>query len=83
MGYNRNAETQRRLKKKCIDRYRVPIYFDEDKGRYIRYTFGKANAHSHRAFLKRQSRRRIRRSAEVYQEKGKHHRHFDFWWELL
>ena len=42
MSYNRNAETQRRLKKAHQKRYRCPIYFDDEKGRYIRYTFGKA-----------------------------------------
>ena len=82
MGYNRNAETQRRLKKKYVGRYMVPIYFDEEKGIWRRYYWGK-RANSYRANLKKQSSRRIRRSGEVYQEKGKHHRHFDYWWELL
>jgi hypothetical protein len=83
MGYKRNAETQRRLKNKYVDRYRCPIYYDEEKGRYIHYHFGKASAKGYRAYVKKQSTRRIRRSAEVYQEKGKHHRHYDFWWELI
>ena len=83
MGYKRNAETQRRLKNKYVDRYRCPIYYDEEKGRYIRCHFGKASAKGYRAYVKKQSARRIRRSAEIYQEKGKHHRHYDFWWELI
>lgn len=82
MGYNRNAETQRRLKKKYQERYLNPIYFDKEKGRYIRYSFGKSNAKGYRHWLKKQSTRRIRRSSDVYQEKGKHRRHFDFWWNL-
>ena len=83
MGYKRNAETQRRLEKAHQKRYRCPIYFDDEKGRYIRYTFGRASAKGSRAYIKKQSSRRIRRCADVYQEKGKHHRHFDFWWELF
>ena len=80
MSYNRNAETQRRLKKKCNPRYRTPIYFDEEKGRYIRCYF---RSKGYRAFLKKQSVRKIRHSKETYQEKGRHRRQFDFWWELL
>lgn len=83
MGYKRNAETQRRLKRAHQARYRCPIYFDEEKGRYVHYHFGKPNAKGVRHYLKKQSSRRIRRSSDIYQEKGKHHRHFDFWWELF
>lgn len=83
MGYNRNAETQRRLKKAHQKRYRCPIYFDDEKGRYVRYTFGRAGRTGRRQWLKKQSSKRIRKSTEIYQEKGKHHRHFDFWWELF
>lgn len=83
MGYNRNAETQRRLKKAHQSRYRCPIYFDDEKGRYIRYTFGRAGRTGRRQMLKKLSSKKIRRSSEIYQEKGKHHRHFDFWWELF
>lgn len=83
MGYKRNAETQRRLKRAYQKRYRTPIYYDEEKGRYIHYHFGKANTKGVRHVLKKLSSKRIRRSSEVYQEKGKHHRHFDFWWELF
>ena len=83
MSWKRNAETQKRLKRAHQKRYRCPIYFDEEKGRYIHYYFGKANAKGVRHYLKQQSSRRIRRSSDVYQEKGKHHRHFDFWWELF
>ena len=82
MSYNRNAETQRRLKKKYVNRYRVPIYFDEEKGIWRRYYWGKSK-NSYNAFLKKQSRRRIRRSKNTYQEKNKHHREFDYWWNLL
>jgi hypothetical protein len=82
MGYNRNAETQRRLKNKYTGRYRVPIYFDEEKGIWRRWYWGKGK-NSRVAFLKKQSKRRVRRSKEVYKEKNRHHREFDYWWELL
>ena len=82
MGYNRNAETQRRLKNKYVGRYSVPIYFDEEKGIWRRYYWSK-HKNGRVAFLKKQSKRRIRRSKEVYMEKNRHHREFDYWWELL
>lgn len=83
MGYKRNAETQRRLKRAHQERYRCPIYFDEEKGRYIHYYFGRAGRGGRRQWLKKQSSKRIRQSKEIYQEKGKYHKHFDFWWELF
>lgn len=83
MGWNRNKETQRRLQKAHQQRYRCPIYFDEEKERYIHYYFGKPNKSGRRQWLKRQSNKRIRQNQEVYQEKRKYHRLFDFWWELF
>lgn len=80
MGYQRNAETQRRLKKKYQPRYRNPIYFDEEKGRWMHYEL---RDRRYRAFCKRLSNRRIRRSNEVYQQKGKYKRHSDFWNDLI
>ena len=82
MGYKRNAETQRRLKNKYVGRYQVPIYFDEEKGIWRRYYWSKGKG-GRVACLKKQSKRRIRRSKEVYREKNRHHREFDYWWELL
>ena len=35
MGYKRNAETQRRLARRYQPRYCNPIYFDEEKGRWL------------------------------------------------
>ena len=82
MGYKRHAETQRRLKNKYIGSYSVPIYFDEEKGIWRRYYWSK-HKNGRVACLKKQSKRRIRRSKEVYMEKNRHHREFDYWWELL
>ena len=80
MSYNRNAETQRRLKRKYQPRYCNPIYFDEDKGRWICAEY---RDRKYRAYCKRQATRRARRSAEAFQEKGKYKRAFNFWNELI
>ena len=80
MSYNRNAETQRRLKRRYQPRYCNPIYFDEDKGRWIKCELRDRH---YRAYCKKQAHRRERRTMEVYQQKGKYKRHSNFWNELV
>lgn len=80
MGYKRNAETQRRLKRRYQPRYCNPIDFDEDKGRWMHYEL---RGRQYRAYCKKQANRRARRSNECYQEKGKYKRTFNFWNELV
>ena len=80
MSYNRNAETQRRLKRRYQSRYRVPIYFDDDKGRWVHYEF---RSPKYRKYLKRLCNKRARRDIETYQQRGKYKRNFNFWNELI
>ena len=80
MGHNRNAETQRRLKKKYRPCYCCPIYFDEDKQRWIRCEL---RDRRYRAFCKRQANRRARHSNEVFQQPSKYKRTSNFWNELV
>jgi hypothetical protein len=80
MSWNRNAETQRRLKRRYQPRYRNPIYFDEDKNRWIHYEFREPK---YRAFCKKLANRRARHSNEYFQAKGKYKRTFNFWNELI
>ena len=80
MSYKRNTETQRRLKRRYQPRYCNPIYFDEEKGRWIKYEL--CSRH-YRAYCKKLAHRRERRCDEVYQQKGKHKRHSNFWNELV
>jgi hypothetical protein len=83
MGYNRNAETQRRLKNKYTGRYSVPIYFDEEKGIWRRYYWSRKGKSSYVKYLKKKCSRASRRSKEIYRAKGAYRKEFDYWWELL
>ena len=80
MSWNRNAETQRRLKRRYQPRYCNPIYFDEDKNRWMHYELA---GPKYRAFCKKLANRRARRSKEYFQAKGKYKRTFNFWNELV
>ena len=80
MSYNRNAETQRRLKKKYRPCYRCPIYFDDEKERWIHYELC---GRRYRAYLKRKCNKRVRQTNEVYQQPSKYKRHSNFWNELV
>lgn len=80
MGYKRNAETQRRLARRYQPRYCNPIYFDEEKGRWIHVEY---RDRKYRAFCKRKANRQARRSKECFQAKGKYKRISNFWNELI
>ena len=80
MGYKRNAETQRRLKRRYQPRYCNPIYYDDDKGRWMHYELC---GRKYRAYVKRLANKRARRSQECFQAKGKYKRIFNFWNELV
>ena len=80
MSYNRNTETQKRLKRRYQPRYCNPIYFDEEKGRWIHYELRDRH---YRAYCKKQSHKRERRYGEVCQQKGKYKRYSNFWNELI
>lgn len=80
MSYNRNAENQRRLKRRYQPRYCNPIYFDDDKGRWMHYELA---GRKYRAYCKRQANKRARRSKEYFQAKGKYKRISNFWNELV
>lgn len=79
MGYNRNAETQRRLKRRYQPRYCNPIYYDNDKGRWMHYELC---GRKYRAYAKRLANKRVRRNQECFQAKGKYKRVSNFWNEL-
>lgn len=80
MSYNRNAETQRCLKRRYQPRYCNPIYFDDDKQRWVHIEY---RGRKYRAFCKKQANRRARHSKETFQEKGKYKRTSNFWNDLI
>lgn len=80
MGYNRNAETQRRLKRRYQPRYCNPIYFDEEKGRWIHIEYVGRDC---RRMHKRLASKRARKDKEVYQQKSLYKRKNYFWNEMI
>ena len=80
MGYKRNRETQRRLARRYQPRYCNPIYFDEDKGRWIHYELC---GRKWRAYCKRLANKRARHSKESFQQPSKYKRTSNFWNDLV
>lgn len=80
MSYNRNAENQRRLKRRYQPRYCNPIFFDEDKGRWVHYELTGAK---HRRYIKRKASKRARQDKEVYQQKRFYRKKFYIWNEMV
>ena len=80
MSYNRNAENQRRLKRRYQPRYRNPIYFDEEKGRWIHYELA---GPKYRKYIKRKASKRARKDVEAYQQKGLYRKKFYIWNEMF
>lgn len=80
MSYNRNAETQRRLKRRYQPRYCNPIYFDEDKGRWMKCEYVGRDC---RRMHKRLASKRARKDIEIYQQKGLYRRKNYFWNEMI
>ena len=82
MSHKRKCEENRRLKKlyeKTRHAYGAGVWFDESKGRYIKYS-------CHNKWLKTHCRRIIRRRMKNIgmPRKGNGYRKlFDYWWELL
>ena len=82
MSHKRKCEENRRLKKlyeKTRHSYGAGVWFDEMKGRYIKYS-------CHNKWLKTHCRRIIRRRMKNIgmSRKGNGYRKlFDYWWELL
>lgn len=82
MSHKRKLEDKRRIKKlyektKCA--YGAGAWFDERKGRYIKYS-------CHNKWLKTHCRRMVRRRMKnigMAQKGNGYRKLFDYWWELL
>ena len=76
MSYQRKQEDQRRLKKlskKFGEYFPSGTYYDEAKGRYIRFYRGR-NYTVEKRIARRQNRRFVKRNG--YYNKN----HYDLWW---
>lgn len=80
MGWRRAKERNHRLKKLADNHGHS--WYDEEKGRYIKYYLTNNGAKGRIKWIKRQSARKIRRSKEHFSQHGKHHRLYDYWWEV-
>lgn len=86
MSFNRKKEDKIRLEKlylKTKNRYGCGVYYDENKKRYIKYSYG---SKLFRKYLKRQSSKKVRIKFDKYnkiQEKSLYKKTFDYWWNLM
>lgn len=81
MGYLRSKERNRRLEKlyeETKNSYGAGVWYDEKKGRYIRYSCG---GRKHKRYLKKLSSKKARRYQGDMQNSD-YKRTFDYWWEL-
>ena len=82
MNYHSNRERNRKLKKlyeETKHSYGSGAWFDEDKGRYIKYTCG---GRKYKKYLKKLSSKKARKYKGEMQNCD-YKRTFDYWWELL
>lgn len=84
MGYCGSQERNRRLKKlfdetKNSSRGGGGAFYDEDKGRYIKYSPRRKPGHA--KFLRRVANRKVRRNKD-HLRNGQYRKVYDYWWEL-
>ena len=82
MSYHRKQEENRRLKKiydKTKTWYGTGVYYDEDKGRFIRYS---CHDKWTKVYCRRITRRRLKKE-EGFCKGCKYKKLYDYWWEIL
>ena len=83
MGYKRNKQEHRRLKKlyeKTKHSYGAGAWYDDDKERYIRYS--PSNTPGYTKYLRLMSNRKVRHSKELLNY-GSYKKAYDYWWILF
>lgn len=83
MAYKQAQNRRKRLLKtyrQTKTNYSAGVFFDEDKGRYVRYS--PSNTPGYTKFLKKVSNRKIRKSKDVVNH-GAYKRQYDYWWALF
>lgn len=84
MSYRRSKERNRRLKKlyeETKHSYGSGAWYDEEKGRYIRYYPSSSTGYT--KYLRRISNRKIRRMKEMSLKGCQYKKAFDYWWTLF
>ena len=79
VSYRRKQEDNRRLKKtyaQTKNAYGNGVYFDENKGRYIR-VYSPRSA----KFFRKQSNKRVRKS-NFSMRVGEYLKQYDYWWQI-
>ena len=82
MSYQRKREENRRLKKlyeETKNAYGAGAWYDERKGRYIRYSCHSEWLKTH---CRRMTRRRMKNKTGRYSGCA-YKKFYDYWWELL
>ena len=82
MSYRRSRERNRRLKKLYNETkysYGAGAWYDEDKGRYIKYSCGGKN---YKKYLKKLCSKKARKYKGDMQNCD-YKKTFDYWWELF
>ena len=80
MGYKRGQETKKRYKqlyKDTMRHYGAGVWYDEEKGRYIRYYQPRRAK-----FVKRKCNRAVRRYKGALSTKGSYRKVSEFGWEI-
>lgn len=83
MAYKQAQNRKKHLLKtyrKTRTKYGAGVWFDEDKGLYIRYT--PSNISGYTKYLRRLSNKRVRRSKEFYNYSS-YKKLYDYWWTLF
>jgi len=82
MSYKRKAEDNRRLRKlhqKTANSFLSGVYFDEQKGRLVRFSASRKKALPR--YLKRRSNKSVRRT-HGRMHHGEYRKQYDYWWNL-
>ena len=80
MGYRRSQETKKRyvrLYEETMRHYGSGVWFNEEKGRYIRYWQPRRAK-----WVKRKCNRAVRRYKGSLPDKGSYRRVSEYWWEI-
>ena len=79
MSHRRKTGDKRRLRRTYLEtrgNCLTGVWYDEHKGRFVRYWPG-----SRAKFLRRVGNRRVRKARGLY-PRGLYRKVFDYWWEL-
>ena len=86
MGWKRSTETKRRYQKlyeETKHHYASGVWYDDSKGRFIRFQMSRKGRGNHVAYVKRKCNRAVRRYKGDLTSKGLHRKVSEYWWEIF